>query len=236
VVYYIYAALKLGAEKNSKTIDFSVPTGNFGDIFAGYVARRMLPKGTIGQLVLATNENNLLTRFVQDGDYSLGTVVHTNSPSMDIQVASNFERYLYFLFNEDAQKTAQAMQSFAEDGKLKFDAAQQELIRADFTANTTSEEETLATISDYYRDHGYILDPHTAVGVNAASTTRQPDTPMVCLATAHPAKFGEAVNKAIGRDPKMPASFTDLEKRPARCEIIDAKVESVRDYLAKNAL
>ncbi len=234
VVYYIYAALQLG--DNSKSVDFSVPTGNFGDIFAGYVARRMLPHGTIGRLILATNENNLLTRFVQNGDYSLGSVVQTISPSMDIQVASNFERYLYYLLGEDAQKTAKAMQSFADNGKLHFDQGQQEKIRMDFVAQSTNEEETITTISDFYREHGYILDPHTAVGVNSALANRDADTPMVCLATAHPAKFAEAVDKAIGRDPEMPASFADLEQRPSRCEIIDAKVDAVRDFLAEHAL
>lgn len=235
VVYYVYAALKLGGN-DSKTVDFSVPTGNFGDIFAGYVARRMLPEGTIGQLVLATNENNLLTRFVLNGDYSLGSVVQTISPSMDIQVASNFERYLYFLFEEDAQKTAQAMQSFAETGKLHFDQALLERIQKDFAAKSAGEKETLATISAFYRDHDYILDPHTAVGVNAALAALRPSTPMVCLATAHPAKFGEAVNNAIGCNPETPASFADLTQRPARCEILEAKVETIKNYLAQNAL
>ncbi|MDH4320169.1 MAG: threonine synthase [Desulfobulbaceae bacterium] len=235
VVYYIYAALKLGDK--GKAVDFSVPTGNFGDIFAGYVARRMLPQGTIGRLVLATNENNLLTRFVNNGDYSLGTVVQTISPSMDIQVASNFERYLYYLLGENAADTREAMQSFAKTGKLGFDEDQQRQIRTDFAAKTTGEEETIATIRDFYQRHGYVLDPHTAVGVNGALTlARQPGTPMVCLATAHPAKFGAAVNRAIGRDPDMPASFADLETRPARCQVIDAEVDAVKKFVADNAL
>ena len=236
VVYYIYAALKVADHDNGKSVDFSVPTGNFGDIFAGYMARRMLPQGTIGRLVLATNENNLLTRFVNNGDYSLGSVVQTCSPSMDIQVASNFERYLYYLLGEDATKTSAAMQRFAETGNLPFDTQQQQQIRADFVSKSVSEEETIATIRDFHNQHGYVLDPHTAVGVNGALAKRRPDSPMVCLATAHPAKFGEAVNKAIDRDPEMPASFADLEKRPSRCQIIDAKVDAVRDFLADHAL
>ena len=236
VVYYIYAALKLTGPEQAKAVDFSVPTGNFGDIFAGYVARKMLPAGVINRLVLATNENNLLTRFVQNGDYSLGKVVQTSSPSMDIQVASNFERYLYYLLDEDAEKTNAAMQDFGKNGKLHFNEQQQARIRADFTSESADEEKTIATIRDFHRDHEYVLDPHTAVGVSAALSVRQKGTPMVCLATAHPAKFGEAVNKAIGRDPEMPTSFTDLTERPSRCEVIDAKVEAIKDYLAQNAL
>jgi len=236
VVYYVYAALKITGQGRATTVDFSVPTGNFGDIFAGYVARRLLPEGTIGRLVLATNDNNLLTRFVQNGDYSLGTVVQTISPSMDIQVASNFERYLYYLHDEDPARTKEAMERFAQNGSLRFATDEQARIQTDFAAESASEEETLATITAIHRQHGYVLDPHTAVGVKAAQSHGRAGVPMVCLATAHPAKFGEAVRKAIGRDPEIPASVADLDQRESRCQVLDAEVAAVKEFLKQKAL
>ncbi len=163
VVYYVYAALRLDAQE----VDFAVPTGNFGDIFAGYVARRLLP-GRIGRLILATNTNDLLFRFVTRGDYSKGAVVATSSPSMDIQVASNFERYLYYLNGEDAERTRAMMEDFAATGRLAFDAGVVAQVQQDFASRAVSEEETIATIAATYKEHGYLLDPHSAVGVAAA--------------------------------------------------------------------
>jgi threonine synthase len=233
VVYYIHAALKLTGQGG--LVDFSVPTGNFGDIFAGFVARRLLP-GRIRHLVLATNENNLLTRFVLHGDYSLGKVVQTSSPSMDIQVASNFERYLYFLYDEDAGRTSEAMAQFGRTGRLHFSAAEQERIRAAFHTASVNQQQTLAAIHDFHRDTGYVLDPHTAVGVSAGLAHLDPAVPMVCLATAHPAKFGAAVQQAIGRQPDMPASFRDLDKKESRCRVLDADVAQVRAFIEENAI
>jgi threonine synthase len=233
VVYYVYAALKLTPEGGK--VDFSVPTGNFGDIFAGYIARRLLP-AHIRNLVLATNENDLLTRFVLAADYSLGKVTHTCSPSMDIQVASNFERFLYYLNGQDAQKTKSDMDEFSSTGKLAFSAEQQEETRASFQSKTVSEEETLATIRDFHGETGYVLDPHTAVGVNAALALRSDDVPMVCLATAHPAKFGAAVETAIGKPLEMPEPLQGLSEKESRCQILDADVNEVRAFVEKNAL
>lgn len=235
VVYYVYAALKLTGEGRAATVDFAVPTGNFGDIFAGYVARHLMP-GEIGQLILATNENNLLTRFVLDGDYSVGKVAVTSSPSMDIQVASNFERYLYYLNGQSAERTRADMERFAASGSLHFDAAAQARIRADFASQSASEAETLATIRDFYQATGYVLDPHTAVGVHAGLACRRSGVPLVCLATAHPAKFGEAVKRAIGRDPEMPASLAGLAGKPTRCEVLDAAVATVKTFVEGHAL
>lgn len=232
VVYYIYAALQL-TKDGCRQVDFAVPTGNFGDIFAGFMARRLLP-GHIRHLILATNENDLLSRFVNDGDYSLGKVTQTSSPSMDIQVASNFERFLYFLNNEESGPTRQAMEEFSRQGSLQFSASQQEIIRQNFLARAVDEEETRQTIQAFYHAHNYILDPHTAVGVRAAQQFQEPGVAMVCLATAHPAKFGEAVQQAIGREPEMPANFVDLEQRPKRCEVIAADQERVKDFVEKN--
>lgn len=233
VVYYIHAALALTGKGGM--VDFSVPTGNFGDIFAGFVARRILP-GRIRRLVLATNENDLLARFVNRGEYSLGTVVQTSSPSMDIQVASNFERYLYFLYGEDAGRTRQAMESFAKSGTLGFSPDERDQISVEFTARRVDQRETIEMIRSFYRENDYVLDPHTAVGVRAGLDNLHAGVPMVCLATAHPAKFGAAVEEAIGRPPERPASLRDLESRESRCEVLEAEVERVKDFLVKNGI
>ncbi len=235
VVYYVYAALRVTHETGAEAVDFSVPTGNFGDIFAGFVARRLLP-GLIRRLVLATNANNLLSRFVNDGDYSLGKVVQTISPSMDIQVASNFERYLYYLNNEDAARTARDMASFAATGKLAFDAGKCQVIGQDFLAASVDEAGTLAVIRDFHAAHNVVLDPHTAVGVGAAQTLRQPGVPMICLATAHPAKFGEAVGRAIGRPPALPPGLAGLENMPSRCAVVDAEMDTIKEFVVRHAV
>lgn len=235
VVYYVYAALKLTKTGEVKSVDFSVPTGNFGDIFAGYIARKLLPDH-IRNLVLATNENNLLSRFVTNGDYSIGKVVQTSSPSMDIQLASNFERYLYYLNDQDSERTLQDMDEFAKSGNLQFDEAMQEKIRNDFSSKSVNEDETIETIRSFYEKHGYVLDPHTAVGVNAGLASRDSNVPMVCLSTAHPAKFGDAVTNAIGRAPDIPASLENLEDKESRCEVLDAKVDVVKSFVEQHAL
>lgn len=235
VVYYVYAALKLTGEGRAAQVDFAVPTGNFGDIFAGLIARHLMPS-EIGQLILATNENNLLTRFVLHGDYSVGTVAVTSSPSMDIQVASNFERYLYYLNNESPERTRADMEQFAATGTLRFDAAAQAKIRADFASQSATEAETIATIRDFHQATGYVLDPHTAVGVHAGQACRRQGVPLVCLATAHPAKFGEAVKRAIGREPEMPAALAGLAGKPSRCEVLDADIATVKGFVEHHAL
>ncbi|MDT8335277.1 MAG: threonine synthase [Desulfurivibrionaceae bacterium] len=234
VVYYLYAALRVRGAAGSGKVDFAVPTGNFGDIFAGFVARRMAPD-LIGRLVLATNENDLLSRFVNDGEYAVGQVTHTSSPSMDIQVASNFERYLYFLFERDPKRTRAAMESFASSGRLEFAENIRQRVGADFSAEMVGEEETLAMIRTY-NQKGYLLDPHTAVGVRAALDFAEKDTPMICLATAHPAKFGDAVARATGSEPALPPALASLLDRESRCDLLDADLETVKAYIAVRAL
>ncbi len=230
VVYYIYAALQF----KSGMVDFSVPTGNFGDIFAGFIARRMLP-GHIRKLVLATNENDLLSRFVAQGEYSLGKVVQTTSPSMDIQVASNFERFLYYLYDEDSGRTREAMESFAQNGRLDFSETQQQRIKDNFLTLTVNQPQTSETIADFHKETGYVLDPHTAVGVRAGLHFVE-DVPMICLSTAHPAKFGEAVRQAIGREPDLPPAVAGLEDKESRCQILDAEVEQVKAFVEEHGL
>lgn len=233
IVYYFYAWSRI-AQDEATCVDFSVPTGNFGDIFAGYVARQMgLP---VGQLVLATNENNILSRFVATGDYSIDTVVETLSPSMDIQVASNFERYLYYLLGTDSTALVKMMDTFATEHVLTFDATQQKQVHADFSTMTIDTDVTLKTMKDFYTQTDYILDPHTAVGVAAAQKLHCASRPMICLATAHPAKFADAVLRAIGIDPPRPESLRDIEQRAKRCERIGADTDAIKEYIASHAL
>ena len=233
VVYYVYSWLKLHG-RGHETVDFSVPTGNFGDIFAGYVAKRLLPEGLINRLVLATNSNDILARFVRRGDYSKGTVSATISPSMDIQVASNFERYLYYLRDEQSAQVVRDMAQFDESGVLDLSPLA-ERVAVDFVSRAVSEEETMAAIREFYTEHDYLLDPHTAVGVCAGREFRDAVRPMVCLATAHPAKFGEAVTMAIGRAPELPPSLAALREEDSRCEILDADIGQIKAYLMEHA-
>jgi threonine synthase len=233
VVYYFHAYFHV-VDKIGKEAVFSVPTGNFGDIFAGYVAKRMgLP---IRRLILATNENNILTRFVNDGDYSLDNVVPTLSPSMDIQVASNFERYLFYLFGEDPAKVRETFQQFAVSGKMEFTAEQRKTVSGDFLSRSVNRAETLDTIKDFHSRNGYLLDPHTAVGVKAGLDHLDREAPVICLATAHPAKFDEAVVIATGQKPERPDSLKDIERLPTRCETLDNDLAQVRMFIERSAI
>jgi threonine synthase len=230
VVYYFYAWFRV-TEAGGADVVFSVPTGNFGDIFAGYVAKRMgLP---IRKLLLASNENNILTRFVNEGDYSLGGVVQTVSPSMDIQVASNFERYLYYLFNEDPARVRAAFEGFAKNGRMEFTDAEMERVREEFISLSVSQDETLETIAGFREKTGYLLDPHTAVGVRAALECAVKGETPVCLATAHPAKFGEAVERATGFSPPYPEALVGIENLPTRCDILEADQGAIRSFIEK---
>ncbi|MDD5285771.1 MAG: threonine synthase [Desulfuromonadaceae bacterium] len=232
VVYYFYAWLRVN-EEGDKQIHFSVPTGNFGDIFAGYVAKRMgLP---IGKLLLATNENNILTRFINGGDYSLGNVVPTVSPSMDIQIASNFERYLFHLFCDDPDRVKAAFAELKERGRISFTPAEMLKVRADFCSYSVNQSATLETIRNFHEETGYLLDPHTAVGVKAALEILPSDSARICLATAHPAKFSETVEKALGKAVPLPESVKELQGKPTRCEIMDPDLEKVREFIVAHA-
>ncbi len=234
VVYYVFAFLKL-RKQGFASVDFSVPTGNFGDIFAGYVAKRLLPEGCIKRLILATNANDILSRFVNQGDYSIaGEVIPTFSPSMDIQIASNFERYLYYLHQENGSKVKAEMEQFAATGRMDLSQFKEQ-VRRDFASRSVSEQETIDTIRSIYEEHNYLLDPHTAIGVRAALDVKQ-DRPVVCLATAHPAKFGAAVQKAIGKEVELPPTLAQLANMESRCEVMDADAALIREYLQTNAL
>ncbi len=235
VVYYIYSCLHVAGHEKNSAVAFSVPTGNFGDIFAGYIAKKMLPEGTISKLILATNTNDILARFVNRGDYSLGDVVSTSSPSMDIQAASNFERYLYYLMDREPDLVKEAMLKFRVDGKLYLESYLAH-IKRDFVASSVSEDEVKDTIARYYRNHHYILDPHSAVGVKAAEQHRDRGVPLVCLATAHPAKFGETVENAIGRQPDLPPQLVGLSEKETRCEVMECSADKIMNYIEEHGI
>ena len=225
IVYYFKAAAVLGAPH--RQIAFTVPTGNFGDVFAGYAAKRMgLP---ISKLLIATNENDILKRTLDTGRYETGKVTPTISPSMDIQVSSNFERLLFEALGRDGTEVARLMANLGQSGGFTVPEAALSAIRADFLAARTDEAETAETIARTLRQADYLLDPHTAVAVSVAERHIAGNQPMVTLATAHPAKFPAAVKAATGVEPALPVWLADLYGRVERFDVLDndrSKVES----------
>ena len=234
IVYYFSAGLYVMHTAKAKSIQFAVPTGNFGDILAGYYAWRMgLP---ISRLILATNENDILSRFFNTGEYSLGRVVPTISPSMDIQVASNFERYLYYKVGADPRRLTALMKQFAATGALSIPVEAGGGVDRLFTAGVGDTESTLSVIRRYYTDYGYLLDPHTAVGVHVGEQYLNDQEPMICLATAHPAKFSQAIKDATGKDLARHEFLEGLPGAPTRCEVLPADEQAVRAFVAQHAL
>ena len=216
IIYYFTAAVSLGSPH--REVNFVVPTGNFGDIFAGYAAKRMgLP---IANLVIATNSNDILARTLETGTYETGTVVPTISPSMDIQVSSNFERLLFEALGRDSAGLKRLMNGLQQSGHFTVPAKALATIRESFAAGRASEVETSAAIARTLKEAGYLLDPHTAVGVAVADRLELGDAPVVVLATAHPAKFPAAVKAATGIEPALPAWLSDLYERPERYDIL----------------
>ncbi len=230
IVYYFYTYFKATSNSDTlKEVYFAVPTGNFGNIFAGYVAKKMgLP---IKKLILATNENNILTRFIQNGDYSLASVVETYSPSMDIQIASNLERYLYFLFGEDSKKVSAKMKEFEANRKLLFQGDELKQIQSDFASISTSNEQTLETIRSFYKKYNYILDPHTACAINAVEHLRNSEDTYITLATAHPAKFEDAIVKALNIKPEEPERIKKIKDKPKRYTKLTNSTEEVKRFI-----
>ncbi|WP_111640607.1 threonine synthase [Marinimicrobium alkaliphilum] len=231
IVYYFYAGIALGAPH--RPVAFSVPTGNFGDIFAGYLAKRMgLP---IDQLVVATNSNDILHRCISDNDHSKHQLEHTLSPSMDIMVSSNFERMLFDLYDRDGDAIRQLMDDF-KSGTMTLNNAALEKAQSLFSSHRVSDERTVEVIRDVFDHCEYLLDPHTAIGVEAArQTRRRKDVPMVCLATAHPAKFPDAVREAgQDSDPALPHHMADLFQREERYDVLDHDIAKVQDFISRN--
>lgn len=230
-VYYFYSALQVMKKSGAAAVQFSVPTGNFGDIMAGYLATQMgLP---VKKLILATNENDILSRFFNTGVYGMADVVSTISPSMDIQVASNFERYLYFKVGKDASKLVGLMNDFSESGSLKVDRSENGVVDDLFAAGRGDTAATLATIKRYKDQHGYVLDPHTAVGVLVAEKIADPDIPTICLATAHPAKFTQAIIDATGEAVHHP-TLDALADAETRCDTIANDIDAVKRYVVEH--
>ena len=232
IAYYVAAAVALGAPR--RRVAFTVPTGNFGNIYAAHAARRMgLP---VDRLVVASNRNDILWRTIARGDMSLADVEPSLSPSMDIQVSSNFERLLFELWGRDGAATERLMRRFRAERRAEISAARLARLRAGFAAGRCSDEETLATIGDIWRRTGEILDPHSAVAVHvAARASHGRGAPMVALACAHPAKFPDAVEKATGVRPPLPPRLADLHTRKERVSVLANDLATVEAFVASRA-
>jgi len=227
IVYYFYAALALGAP--ARRVNFSVPTGNFGDIYAGYMARAMgLP---MGKLIIASNKNDILARCVATGEYAMHGVSPSLSPSMDIEISSNFERLLFDLHGRDGAVMATRMQQFRAEKVLRLDLSQHADFTAIFDGYTVDDAATLACIKEVYACNGTLLDPHTAVGVAAAHRASGDATMAVTLATAHPAKFPDAVREATGITAPLPAHMADLMTRAERIIPLANDVAALQRYI-----
>jgi threonine synthase len=231
IVYYVYAAVQLGAPE--RKVRFVVPTGNFGDVYAGYAAHRMgLP---VERLVVATNRNDILHRFFATGEYRLGEVVATQSPSMDIQVASNFERLLFDLCGRGGAEVASLMRRFEAEGAFGIGGNRLAEARALFASVSVDEALTAATMARVAEATGRLIDPHTAVGVAAAEALGPAGGPTVTLATADAAKFADAVSRAVGRPPVLPPRIADLFERPERCTVLANDLGVVQDHIRAEA-
>ena len=222
-VYYFYAYFRCQIQNE---LNFSVPTGNFGDIYAGYLAKKIgLP---IGKLVVATNKNDILHRAISKGDYKIKKVEETFSPSMDIQIASNFERLLYDLNDKDSEKTLEIMKKI-KSNEYYLDQEMIKKINKDFLSESLSEEETLNEISETYNENKYILDPHTAIGLGVAKKLNLDNC--IVLATAHPAKFPDAITKSINQKIDLPIELAYINNKKENFQIIDNSIEKIMEYI-----
>ena len=229
ITYYFSAALSLGAP--DRAVSFTVPTGNFGDIFAGYAAMRMgLP---IEKLVIATNDNDILARTLETGAYEKRGVTATTSPSMDIQISSNFERLLFEASERDSSSVRAMMAGFKQSGSFTIAEKPLELIRKGFSAGRSNLAETSSMIASMQKANGYLIDPHTAVGFKVARDAESSSTPMVVLSTAHPAKFPDAVHAACGVSPALPAHLSDLMGRKERLTRLPADLQKVQEHISR---
>jgi threonine synthase len=228
IVYYVTSSARLTAGRSP--IAFAVPTGNFGNVFAGYAAQQMgVP---VGQFVVASNANDILSRFLESAVMETTGVQPTLSPSMDIQVSSNFERLLFELWGRDGAAVAETMLRFREDGRFEVDDDRMGLLREQWVGTSVDDERTVELIREVYETTGVLVDPHTAVGLAAASVCRADvSQPMVAMATAHPAKFPDAVEAATGHRPELPPALADLLERDERYETVPADLDVVREHV-----
>ena len=224
-VYYFFSYFKIGKEK----ISFSVPTGNFGDVYAGYIAKQMgLP---LGKLIVATNQNDILHRAISKGDYKSSKVQETISPSMDIQVASNFERLLYDLYGKNSEKVKKVMISI-KDNTYKIEQDILVKLQNDFDSESLNETEILNTIRNFYEENKIVIDPHTAIGVGVIKKLNLKD--VVILATAHPCKFPIAIEKAISKIEKLPESLNYIYDKVENYEVISNDLEKVKKFIKRS--
>lgn len=231
IVYYFTSAISLGAP--DRKVSFTVPTGNFGDIFAGFVAKQMgLP---IDRLIIATNDNDILSRTLATGSYAMRGVEQTSSPSMDIQISSNFERLLFESYGRDAAAVRGLMRSLGQSGEFTIADAPLKAIREQFSASRSTVAETAATIDTVLKQDGYLLDPHSAIGVKVAREYADTTSPMVVLATAHPAKFPDAVKDACGVSPALPAWLSDLMERKEHFTRLQNDLKIVQEHIRSHS-
>ena len=224
-VYYFYSYFRIGKQN----ISFSVPTGNFGDVYAGYIAKKMgLP---VSKLIVATNENDILHRAISKGDYKSSKVQETISPSMDIQVASNFERLLYDLYDKNSEKVKKVMMSI-KDNSFKIDQEILKKLQSDFHSESLNENEIIETIKKFYEHNKVIIDPHTAIGVGAVKKLNLSE--VVILSTAHPCKFPAATKKAISKIEKLPESLNYVYDKDEKFEVIQNDLEKVKGFVKRS--
>ena len=224
-VYYFYSYFQIGKEN----ISFSVPTGNFGDVYAGYIAKQMgLP---INKFIVATNQNDILHRAITNGDYKSNKVEETISPSMDIQVASNFERLLYDLYNKNSEEVKNIMKSI-KDNSFKIEKDKLKNLQNNFDSESLNEVEIINTIKKFYKENKIIIDPHTAIGVGAVEKLNLSD--VIILSTAHPCKFPVAIQKAISKTEKLPESLNYINYKEEKFEVISNDLEKIKYYILKS--
>jgi threonine synthase len=237
VVYYFKAYFAV-TQDNTQKVSFSVPSGNFGNICAGHIARQMgLP---IHKLILASNENNVLDEFFRTGIYRVrgsDGVMKTSSPSMDIAKASNFERFIYDLVGRDAAVVGQLWKQVEHKGYFDLTDTEyfQDISRFGLVSGTSTHQDRMETIRRVYAESGVIIDTHTADGVKVGRHFKEPDIPLVCLETALPAKFEESIQEALDRKPERPSGYGDLEQRPQIFVVMDDDVAAIKEYIARQA-
>jgi threonine synthase len=231
VVYYFTSAVSLGAP--DRKVSFTVPTGNFGDIFAAYVAKRMgLP---IDRLVIATNDNDILVRTLKTGRYEMKPAIATTSPSMDIQISSNFERLLFEAYGRDPAAVRSSMSGLRQSGAFEIQPEALKAIRREFRAGRASQKQVAQTIRETLDATGYLLDPHTATGIFVARSHARASSPMITLATAHPAKFPASVESACGIHPALPSWLADLMSREERFDLLEPELKAVETFIGRHA-
>jgi len=230
IVYYFFSYFKIN--DSSQKINFSVPTGNFGDVFAGYIAKKMgLP---INKLIVATNKNDILKRVISTGVYKPKEVLHTISPSMDIQVASNFERLIFYINSNDDQITLKKMEELKKNNEFKLNGEQMSILRDDFISESLSEDETKDVIKKINKNYNILVDPHTAIGIGVLDKLSN-DGINIILSTAHPSKFPEAVKEATGKHPELPPKIKKIIEEEEKFDILPNDLNLIKKFIKERA-